>query len=68
MARSEHHQEQRGRRHMIDRPIPNEILEDKIRQRAYELYEQRNGAEGDPETDWYRAEAELVAPKSEQEH
>jgi hypothetical protein len=33
--------------------------EDRIRIRAYELYEKRNGAPGDAESDWYRAEAEL---------
>ena len=33
--------------------------EDRIRTRAYELYEKRNGAPGDAESDWYRAVAEL---------
>ena len=68
MSRSEHHQEGRGRRHMIESPAKSENLEEKIRLRAYELYEQRNGVPGDPESDWYRAEAEIVPPKTEHEH
>lgn len=31
-----------------------------IRQRAYELYRQRNGYGGTPEDDWFRAEAEIL--------
>jgi|tagenome__1003787_1003787.scaffolds.fasta_scaffold19240301_1 hypothetical protein len=31
-----------------------------IRQRAYELYKQRNGIGGNPEDDWFRAEAEIL--------
>jgi hypothetical protein len=31
-----------------------------IRQRAYELYSQRNGNGGTPEDDWFRAEAEIL--------
>lgn len=31
-----------------------------IRQRAYELYRQRNGNGGTPEDDWFRAEAEIL--------
>jgi hypothetical protein len=31
-----------------------------IRQRAYELYKQRNGNGGNPEDDWFRAEAEII--------
>lgn len=68
MTRSEHHPERRGRRHMIHDAAMNENLEEKIRQRAYQLYEQRNGEEGDPESDWYQAEAEILAPKTGQEH
>lgn len=33
--------------------------EEKIRLRAYELYQKRQGNPGDPESDWFRAEAEL---------
>ena len=39
--------------------------EDRIRIRAYELYEKRNGASGDAESDWYRAEAELKSDAAE---
>src|SRR5689334_7010927 len=34
-------------------------LEEKIRLRAYELYEQRAGSEGSAFDDWLRAEAEI---------
>ena len=34
-------------------------IEERIRIRAYELYEKRNGEGGDPESDWYRAETEI---------
>jgi hypothetical protein len=36
-------------------------LEDEIRQRAYEIYEERNGAPGDQHEDWLRAEREVLA-------
>lgn len=39
--------------------------DDLIRIRAYELYEKRDGAPGDPESDWYQAEAELEAKATE---
>ncbi len=35
------------------------IGEERVRVRAYELYEKRGGGPGDAESDWYRAEAEL---------
>ena len=35
------------------------VSEDKIRQRAYELYTQRGGQHGKHVDDWFRAEAEL---------
>lgn len=34
-------------------------LEEKIRQRAYELYEQRGFADGFDRDDWFRAENEI---------
>lgn len=34
---------------------------DRIRIRAYELYEKRKDEPGDAESDWYRAEAEINA-------
>jgi hypothetical protein len=36
-------------------------LEDEIRRRAYELYEERNGAPGTEQEDWLRAESEVLA-------
>lgn len=38
-----------------------EVVEQKIRHRAYELFLLRNGHEGDPTEDWLRAEAEVKA-------
>jgi hypothetical protein len=37
---------------------------DAVRQRAYELYEERGGQHGLHEDDWYRAEQEIRARKS----
>jgi hypothetical protein len=34
-------------------------LEERIRQRAYELYLQRQGQHGSPEQDWLQAVAEI---------
>src|SRR5271163_1691138 len=34
-------------------------IEEQIRQRAYELYQQRNGHGGSPEQDWLRAKEEI---------
>jgi Protein of unknown function (DUF2934) len=36
-------------------------LEDEIRRRAYELFEQRNGGAGSEQEDWLRAEHEVLA-------
>jgi hypothetical protein len=41
------------------------IGEDRIRIRAYELYQKRGEETGDAEGDWYRAEAELRAEGAE---
>lgn len=68
MPRSEHQRKEHGRRHMIETPVQVENIEEKIRLRAYELYEQRQGEPGDPENDWYRAEAEIIAPQKQQDH
>ena len=41
--------------------------DDRIRIRAYELYEKRKGqASGDAESDWYQAEAEIAAETASQ--
>ena len=39
-------------------------LEEKIRQRAYELYEARGGQEGHDLDDWLQAEAEITGTKA----
>ncbi len=36
-------------------------LDDEIRRRAYELYEERKGAPGNEQEDWLRAESEVLA-------
>ncbi len=35
-------------------------LEERVRQRAYELFEERGGQHGYAEEDWLRAEAEIL--------
>ena len=41
--------------------MPNNALpQDKIRERAYELYESRGREPGQDEQDWFRAEKELL--------
>jgi hypothetical protein len=43
-----------------DAPATQQPVDDqRIRVRAYELYEKRSGVDGDAESDWYSAEAEL---------
>jgi Protein of unknown function (DUF2934) len=40
--------------------MPNSVpLQDRIRERAYELYESRGREPGQDEQDWFRAEQEL---------
>jgi Protein of unknown function (DUF2934) len=39
----------------------NGNLDEEIRRRAYELYEQRGGEHGRAQEDWFRAEAEVRA-------
>lgn len=43
-------------------------MEERIRIRAYELYQSRGGEEGDPDADWYQAEAELVGAPEQTDH
>ena len=42
-----------------DTSVYPSVSEEKIRQRAYELYMQRGGQHGKHADDWFRAEAEL---------
>ncbi len=43
--------------------VEPETLEDQIRARAYELYEERGKEDGNDLDDWLRAEAELTSSK-----
>ena len=43
--------------------VDPETLEDQIRARAYELYEERGKEDGNDLDDWLRAEAELTSSK-----
>lgn len=45
----------------IDKPEENH--EERIRQRAYELYEQRGRTDGQHEDDWQQAEQEIRGKK-----
>lgn len=44
---------------VTDTSVYTSVSEDRIRQRAYELYMQRGGKHGSHVEDWFRAEAEL---------
>lgn len=44
-----------------DRPLGDQGVEEEIRIRAYELFEQRGRLEGFHDEDWARAEAEVLA-------
>lgn len=39
-------------------------MEKEIRQRAYELYQERGGAEGNPTNDWLQAKKEVLSQKA----
>jgi len=43
------------------------VSEELIRQRAYELYEQRGREDGHALDDWLAAEAEIGSPKNEED-
>lgn len=52
-----------GKKPAVSAPVEPGTLEDQIRARAYELYEER-GMEGDHDLDdWLRAEEELTSTK-----
>ncbi len=48
--------------HSVPTEAPN--LEDNIRRRAYELYEERGRGDGHDLDDWLRAEAEVTKGKT----
>lgn len=41
--------------------MPPVNLEEEVRRRAYEIYEERGGRHGLDQDDWYRAEQEVAA-------
>jgi hypothetical protein len=49
----------RARKPVVEAPSPDERMDERIRQRAYELYLQRDNSPGDELDDWLRAEAEI---------
>jgi len=52
-----------GKRPIASVLVEPEILEYQIRERAYELYEERGNEDGHDVEDWLRAEAELNSSK-----
>jgi hypothetical protein len=46
--------------------LPTDI-EERIRQRAYVLYEQRSRVDGFPMDDWLQAETEIVGSRKQQQ-
>lgn len=48
--------------------VPPAELESEIRQRAYELFEQRGYADGEAEQDWFQAEREVLERHASQKH
>lgn len=40
--------------------VMSEMIETLVRERAYQLYLERGGEDGDAESDWYAAEAEVL--------
>ena len=51
-----------------DTAVNPQSTEERIRIRAYELYERRGGESGDAESDWYQAETEIVTEAAGQDH
>jgi hypothetical protein len=54
---------ERGKKPAISALVEPDILEDQIRVRAQELYEERGKEDGHDLDDWLRAEAELTSSK-----
>jgi len=52
-----------GKKPAISALVEPDILEDQIRVRAHELYEERGKEDGHDLDDWLRAEAELTSSK-----
>jgi Protein of unknown function (DUF2934) len=43
---------------------PDADIEEKTRQRAYELYQERGGVDGNPTDDWLQAKQEVLSHKA----
>jgi hypothetical protein len=54
---------EQGKKPATSELVEPETLEDQIRARAYELYEERGMEDGNDLDDWLRAEAELTSGK-----
>lgn len=48
---------------LVDAPQTDDDLQDEVRRRAYQLFEQRGGRHGRDMEDWLRAEAEIAQKK-----
>jgi len=73
LRRGRFQQNQPTRRYSHTTPTPSMPLrpnqteakiEEKIRQRAYELYQQRGGGKGNPTEDWLQARKEILSHKT----
>jgi len=52
-------------------PVPSSQssdLEQEIRQRAYELYQERGASDGHEQLDWLRAEEQVLARRQQLQH
>jgi hypothetical protein len=45
---------------LLTETINHESIQDSIAARAYELWQERGCPDGNPETDWFAAEAEIL--------
>ena len=50
----------KSRKPRSPKPVPEDDIEERIRRRAYEIYEQRGGVHGFALDDWLLAEGELL--------
>jgi hypothetical protein len=48
-------------------PTPNSTLEAQVRQRAYELYQERGCTPGHENEDWLQAESEILARQNQRQ-
>jgi hypothetical protein len=55
----------KSREPLPQKPKPSNNAQEKIRLRAYELYEQRGMVDGHASDDWLQAEAEVLGAKKQ---